>query len=124
MRMETPRTEGNAVKKIIPWLAASAAVMLALPWLAVTCVNGVSGMMACFILFFAVNPIYAILAGAYAGRQIRSMWALPVITAALFLLGAWLCVDMGEMTFVFYALGYLALGSVAMLVSTRVKKIR
>lgn len=75
------------MKKIIPWLAASAVVMLVLPWLAVTCVNGVSGMMACFILFFAVNPIYAILAGAYAGRQIKDMWASPVITAALFLLG-------------------------------------
>ena len=47
MRMETPRTEGNAMKKIIPGLAASAAVMLALPWLAVTYVNGDSGMMAC-----------------------------------------------------------------------------
>lgn len=124
MRMETPRTEGNAMKKIIPGLAASAAVMLALPWLAVTYVNGDSGMMACCILFFLVNPIYAILAGAYAGRQIRSMWALPVITAALFLLGAWLCVDMGEKAFVFYALGYLTLGSIAMLVSARVKKIR
>lgn len=112
------------MKKIIPWLAASAVVMLVLPWLAVTCVNGVSGMMACFILFFAVNPIYAILAGAYAGRQIKDMWASPVITAALFLLGAWLCVDMGEKAFVFYALGYLALGSIAMLVSARVKKIR
>ena len=52
------------------------------------------------------------------------MWALPVITAALFLLGAWLCVDMGEKAFVFYALGYLTLGSIAMLVSARVKKIR
>lgn len=38
--------------------------------------------------------------------------------------GAWLCVDMGEKAFVFYALGYLALGSIAMLVSARVKKIR
>ncbi len=110
------------MKKIIPWLAASAAVMLAPPWLMVTCVNGVSGMMVCFILFFAVNPIYAILAGAYAGRQIRSMWALPVVTAALFLLGAWLCVDIGEKTFLFYALGYLALGSIAMLVSARAKE--
>lgn len=73
--------------------------MLALPWLMVTYVNGVNGMMACFILFFTVDPIYVILAGAYAGRQIRSMWALPVITAALFLLGAWLCVDMGERVF-------------------------
>lgn len=73
--------------------------MLTLPWLMVTYVNGVNGMMACFILFFTVDPIYVILAGAYAGRQIRSMWALPVITAALFLLGAWLRVDMGEKVF-------------------------
>lgn len=49
------------MKKIILWIIVSAAIMLALPWLAVTCIKGDGGMAACFILFFALNPIYAIL---------------------------------------------------------------
>ena len=42
-------------KNIILWLAVSAVVMLALPWLAVTLVKGDAGMAVCFLLFFALN---------------------------------------------------------------------
>ena len=44
-------------QSIILWLAVSAAVMLALPWIAVTFVKGDAGMAVCFLLFFAVNPL-------------------------------------------------------------------
>ena len=38
-------------KNIILWMAASAVVMLAFPWLAVTFVKGDAGMAVCFLLF-------------------------------------------------------------------------
>ena len=50
------------MKKMIPWIIASAVIMLVFPWLAVTFVKGDGGMAVCFILFFALNPIYAIFA--------------------------------------------------------------
>ena len=50
-------------KNIIFWLAASVAVMLALPWLAVTFVTGDAAMVVCFLLFFAVNPVYSVAIG-------------------------------------------------------------
>ena len=53
-------------KKIIFWLAVTAVIMLALPWLAVTFVKGDAGMAACFVLFFAVNPIYSVVIGIFA----------------------------------------------------------
>lgn len=53
------------MKKIIPWMLATAVIMLVFPWLAVTFIKGDGGMAVCFILFFAVNPIYAICSGAY-----------------------------------------------------------
>lgn len=56
------------MKKIIPWILATAVIMLVFPWLAVTFIKGDGGMAVCFILFFAVNPIYAICSGAYAAR--------------------------------------------------------
>lgn len=60
-------------KNIILWMAASAVVMLAFPWLAVTFVKGDAGMAVCFLLFFAVNPLYSVLIGAFAGKDIRNL---------------------------------------------------
>ena len=57
------------MKKMIPWIIASAVIMLVFPWLAVTFVKGDGGMAVCFILFFALNPIYAIFAGVQASRD-------------------------------------------------------
>ncbi len=109
-------------ENIILWLAASAVVMLAFPWLAVTFVKGDAGMAVFFLLFFAVNPLYSVLIGAFAGKDIRHLWSLPIISAALFLMGTWIFFDMGETAFILYAAVYLALGIVAMLISTLIRK--
>ena len=113
---------GGLHEKIIPWMLATAVIMLVFPWFAVTFIKGDGGMAVCFILFFAVNPIYAICSGAYAGKNIKIFWTLPIITALFFLLGAWLSFNMGEKAFILYALGYLLLGIVAELISMLVKK--
>ena len=110
------------MRKITLWLIASAAIMLALPWLAVTFIKGDGGMAACLVLFFALNPIYAVFTGIYAGRDIKRLWALPTITALFFLAGSWLFFDIGEKAFVLYASVYLFLGAAAMLISVFVKK--
>ena len=109
-------------KNIILWLAASAVVMLAFPWLAVTFVKGDAGMAVCFLLFFAVNPLYSVLIGAFVGKDIRHLWSLPVILAVLFLIGTWIFFDMGETAFILYAVVYLVLGIVAMLISMFIRK--
>ena len=109
-------------KNIILWLAASAVVMLAFPWLAVTFVKGDAGMAVCFLLFFAVNPLYSVLIGAFSGKDIRHLWSLLVISAVLFLIGTWIFFDMGETAFILYAAAYLALGIAAMLISVFIRK--
>ena len=110
------------MKKIIPWMLATAVIMLVFPWLAVTFIKGDGGMAVCFILFFAVNPIYAICSGAYTSKDIKIFWPLPIITALFFLLGTWLFFSIGEKAFILYAFGYLLLGIVAELISMFVKK--
>ncbi len=109
-------------KNIILWLAASAVVMLAFPWLAVTFVKGDAGMVVCFLLFFVVNPLYSAIIGAFAGKDIRHLWSLPVISALLFLIGTWIFFEMGETAFILYAAGYLTLGIAAMLISMLIRK--
>lgn len=109
-------------KKYIMWLFLSAFVMLLLPWAAVTLVKGDAGMAACFLLFFAVNPLYSIVIGIFAGRNFKEMWSLPVISSILFLLGTWIFFDMGERAFLMYAGIYLIIGIVVMFVSALISK--
>ena len=109
-------------KNIILWLAASAVVMLAFPWLAVTFVKGDAGMAVCFLLFFAVNPLYSVIIGAFAGKDVKHLWSLPVISAVLFLIGTWLFFDMGETAFILYAAVYLVIGIMVMLISMFIRK--
>ncbi len=109
-------------KNTILWMAVSAVVMLVFPWLAVTFVKGDAGMAVCFLLFFAVNPLYSVIIGAFAGRDFRRLWSLPVISAVLFLVGTWIFFDMGETAFVLYAAVYLALGTAVMLIFMLIRK--
>ena len=109
-------------KKYIMWFILSAFVMLLLPWAAVTFVKGDAGMAACFLLFFAVNPVYSVVIGIFAGRNFKEMWSLPVISAVLFLLGTWIFFDMGERAFLLYAGIYLIIGIVVMFVSALISK--
>ncbi len=109
-------------QSIILWMAASAVVMLAFPWIAVTFVKGDTGMAICFLLFFAVNPLYSVIIGAFAGKDVKHLWSLPVISAVLFLIGTWIFFDMGETAFILYAAVYLALGIAAMLISMLIRK--
>lgn len=109
-------------KSIILWLAVSAIIMLVLPWLAVTFVKGDAGMAVCFLLFYAINPIYSVIIGTYAGKDIKRLCSLPFISSILYLLGVWIFFDMGESAFIMYAIIYFILGILAMLVSMFIEK--
>ncbi len=110
------------VKKILFRWAAEVLVMIGLPWLAVTFAPADAGMAIVFLLFFAVNPIFALVDGYLAGKDPKRTWQEPLMTALLFLLGAWLFFDRGEPAFYRYALVYLGLGYLAMGISARTKK--
>lgn len=105
-------------KKLIGWSIGSAVVMLLLPWAAVTFVQSNAGMAVTLLLFFGINPIYSVTLGIFAGKHIKEMWSLPVMAAALFLLGTWTFLDPGESAFAIYAGVYLVFGIVSMLFSS------
>jgi len=105
------------MKKLVFWIILSAVVMLGLPGLTVAFIQSNAAMAICFLLFFAIDPLYSFMLGVFAGKKPGELWSLPVISAGLFLLGTWIFFDMGEPAFVLYAGVYLVLGFVAMLVS-------
>lgn len=100
------------------WIMASGAVMLLLSWFAATFTKSDTGMAVCLVLFNGIDPLYSIWAGANSGRNMKKLWPVPVITSALFLLGAWGFFDMGETAFLLYSGIYLLLGAAAMFFSS------
>ena len=102
------------MKKLLLWTALAALLTIGCPWLAVS-FAGTAGMAVCFLLFFAVNPVFSAVCGIFAGRSIKQLWSLPLIVATLFLAGVWLFFEMGEPAFLLYASAYLVIGLIAML---------
>lgn len=104
-------------QNMIFWVILSAIFMLLLPWMAVTFIRGDGSMAICFLLFYGLNPIYSVIAGAFAGKNRKQLWYLPAISAILFLVGTWIFFDIRELVFILYAMVYLALGVLAMSIS-------
>ncbi len=109
------------MKQFITWTVLAILLMIGCPWLSVE-FAGSAGMAICFLLFFAVNPIFSAVCGAYAGKNIKQLWPLPIVVAGLFLAGVWLFFEMGERAFLLYCGCYLIIGIVAMLISSFVNK--
>lgn len=98
---------------MILWLVSAVALMVGIPWITVL-FAGSAGMAICFILFFALDPVFSLLSGIFAGRNIQKRWFVPLANAGLFLLGTWLLFDAGEPAFLLYSGAYLVLGAAAM----------
>lgn len=105
------------MKKNSGALIAIGAVMLALPWAAVTFAPGDAGMAICFVLFFGLNPMCSMFVGIWSGMEVKARWYLPIVNAAAFLLSAWLLFDRGEPAFLWYAVAYLTVSLLAMIVT-------
>ena len=110
------------MKKVWKWLAGAAFVMIGLPFLAVKCVPGDAGMAVCFVLFFAVNPLFSMLAGWAAVVDGKMVWWVPLAVSGLFLVGVWAFFDPGERAFWRYAEAYLCAGCMSMCISWLARK--
>ena len=110
----TNQREVAGMKKRMGWTTAAVILMIGFPWLAVT-FAGDAGMAVCFVLFFAVNPLFSAVCGFAARKDTRRLWMLPLVTTGLFLAGTWIFFDMGEPAFLLYGAVYLAIGAAAML---------
>ena len=108
------------MERLIVWIILALFLMIGCPWLAVT-FAGSMGMAICFLLFFSINPLFAVVTGVFAGKSVKRLWPLPILMAGLYLVGVWLFFEMGEPAFFIYDACYLVLSVVALLVSVLVK---
>ena len=101
------------MNRTLKLIIITALVMMALP--KVIAASAGSGAMALmFILFYAGYPAYSAFIGWQAGKDIKKMWFLPVLSAGLFLLGAVLVFTPSEKLFYIYAAVYLVIGVLTM----------
>ena len=101
------------MKKLTIWLILTIILMIIVPLFAVIFAES-AGMMISIMLFFAVNPLFSAVGGLIAGGDVKNMWMVPLVTAMVFVIGAWLFFGMGETIFVIYGGVYLLIGLVAM----------
>ena len=92
-------------------------VMFGLPGATVAFASHDAGMAIMFILFFGVNSMESLYVGIYSGMAVRQRWYLPFLNAALFLLGVWTVFDWGNPDFYGYAIAYLAIAVLTMLIT-------
>lgn len=113
-------------KKKIKWIIASVIVIIAfmlfVPITIVKFAPANAGMGLMFILFFALNPIFSIVLGIFSGRDIRIFWFVPLLNAVAFLLSMWFVFTTTEILFSIYAIIYLAVGVIAMAVTSLLKQ--
>lgn len=109
------------MRKVINWIIFVLILMIGCPWLAVT-FAGTAGMAVCFLLFYAINPLFSIACGVFAGKNIKKLWMLPLFNAGAFLVGTWLFFEMGEPAFWLYCGVYLIIGICSMLVTAWLNK--
>ena len=96
--------------------------MFLLPFIAVTFVKSDAGMAVCFLLFYAVNPIYFIIVGFFTGKNIKKMWSLPIFSSILFLLSTWILFDISETAFIIYSGIYFIISLFVMFISAFIRK--
>lgn len=109
------------MNKFSAWFITAIILMIGFPWLAVT-FAGSAGMAVCFILFFAINPVFSVICGVAAGKNIKQLWMIPIVVAGLFLAGVWMFFEMGESAFLLYAGIYSFIGIASMMISAFVNK--
>lgn len=103
-------------------LAASLAVMLALPALIVHTASSTAGMMACLALFFALDPAFCLAAAIFAGWDIRRRWFTALFPPLAFLLSTGTVFGADAGGFMVYFVIYAGIAAVVTPVTHLVRK--
>jgi len=112
------------MRKHIIFFVTAGVIMLLLPFVLVKFVSSESMMIICLLLLFGINPIYSVISGIFSGGNIREFFYVPIETAVLFILGAFLFFGMDKSAFIGYAAVYLVIGGIAMVVAGVVSRSR
>lgn len=111
------------MKKLLLALLPSLLMLFFPPLLAVL-FAGMNGMAICFILFFAVNPVFFAALGLFCTSAFKTRWYLPILSAAVYVLSMLILFDPRETAWFIYAGLYLFVSLAVGLTAAVVKKIK
>lgn len=110
--------------KHVRFLLISAAGMILLPAL-VSCFPRELTFIATVLLFLVINPLFALILGICAGRDMQHMWYLPILTGFLYWAGTVLFItEWWNTSILFYVAAYVLIGVAAMIITHFVRHFR
>lgn len=74
----------NLSKRFIVIITLIILSMLIIPLITINTVKADAGMLVALLLFFVLYPIISIWVGIISGKDIKSFWFTPILTAVLF----------------------------------------
>ena len=113
------------VKKILICTIVSAVVMFGFPAFAELVgriTKGYSGFIIDMGWIYVINPLFMVFIGIFTGGQFKKIWFVPMFPTVLFCASAFLFNVFRDLAFIPYACGYLAVGEIAGLLTSLVKK--
>ncbi len=110
------------MKKTLGLLVFTILLMVGCPYILSRMVDGSNGLALLFILLFMTNPVYSIMVGIAAGKDLLNCLYYPFVVAISFAAGYMITFETTDMGLLVYAAGYLILGYVSMFITYRVEK--
>lgn len=107
----------TTTKRIITAISVMLVVLLIAPLVVLNFANPMDGMGWMFLLFFGVNPVASIFVGILSGASVKKLWWTSLLFGIIFLLCCWFALQEIVLDLVVYAVIYLLLGMIAMLVT-------
>ena len=105
----------TTTKKIILTFITLIFVMLLIPLLVVWLASPDLGMSLILLLFFVINPLTVIALGVMAGSNVRKLWWIPLVAAAIFPLFFGVAIREIVAELFLYSAIYLCVSTVAMM---------
>lgn len=112
------------MKKTLEMVLFTIALICGCPFIVSRMVSGQDGLAMMFVLLFIINPIYCIVVGIAAGKDIFNCLIYPLIIGIVFVAGYMVIFNSNDSGLYFYGLIYLVISSISMFITFHIEKKR
>jgi len=109
-------------KKVIFVTIFMILILLVLPLISINVIEPLSGMGLIIMSFFIINPIASVIISVLMCKEIKRVWFLPLVFGILFLVSYWIVLNEVIYDLWVYAIFYVILGYITMIIGWLVKR--
>ena len=111
-------------KKLIIITTLMFLVLFIIPFILINLSKSHEFMGIMILLFFIINPISTIIINSIIGKDIKKLWYIPILFSIIFLILYWILLKEIILDLTVYAISYLVIGIITMLISYFISKKR